>query len=209
MGDNSSITRNSSSGGAEVATVSRGNKHFQSVEGNPITRKHFVQFFTLAGDGTGQHRVIGDYSGASTEEWTITPGTDEVIVVTNIRMLIADGSALSTAAWGNLGVLSNGIGLRKADGTGTITDIFAGQGPITTLGSLQRYMTIDDNLTGALAWSGSHVATFEYPLIERFGGGLRLSDADGEFLGINLDDDFTGLDDMTTLAIGYYEDDGT
>lgn len=204
------IQRNSTTGGARVATHLRSAQdHYQSVEAEPVTRTPFSMFLTNTGDGTGTNfRAIADYSGASADEWYVAPAAGEVMVVTNLRLLIADGSALANSGWGNLAALPNGIEIKQRRTPGSPTDVFdllAGKGPITTLGALQRHMTIDDNLSGALAWTGSAQASFELNFAQRFGFGLRLVGDDADYIGVTLQDDFTGLVDMTFLVWGYYE----
>ena len=211
MAEDSSITRSSTSGGSQVATVLRGAKHYQSIEAGPVTRKPFSQFLSSAGDGTGTFRVITDYSGGSTDEFYIQPGSGEVMVVTSLHFLVADTGSLSTAAWVVGAALTNGIELKKRTDPATpvdVIDFFNGQA-VKTFGQMLRYADIDAMLTGALAWGGSAVATFLIDFHRRFGTGIRLSNADDEYLGLNLNDDFTGLDDMTVLAHGYYENDGS
>lgn len=213
MADN--VTLNPGTGGSVIATDEISSVHYQRMKMTygpdgtatdvsdstplPVESAYglpFARRLDTAGDGTGTKNATGDYSGAADDFYLEAAGSN--YYVERLRVYIRDESSpaiFSSEGYAATTALSNGISITVEDGgSPDLVDLTDGS-PITTNADWARFGTLE--FPGFTSGDGVMVVdiVFHRP--------IRLRASESEKLVVELNDDFTSLQEHSFTAIGY------
>lgn len=162
--------------------------------------KHFMELATLNNDGTTES-AIGNYSVTPASFQIVAPPGEE-IVIERMILSIVDGSISNAENYGGLGApLTNGIVISIKDLSGTIETLTPY--PILTNGDWAACCHDLSNHT-SVGGGSRDVITVRWTFT-RSGQPLVLRAAEGEYIEVLLNDDFTGLIKHRFFFQGYFE----
>ena len=157
----------------------------------------FYHYADTVGDGTGAKVATGDHSAGQHFKVSNPLASDNVIAINRMIVRIADTGPLSADKYGGLAALSNGVEVLLLDGSGaTFKDLTDGL-PIKTNGEWAR---VCHDVTIDRFGAGKHYVSVRWTFA-RAGQPVLLKP--GWALAVNLQDDFTGLEDHTFQFQGY------
>jgi hypothetical protein len=160
----------------------------------------FVRYVDTIGDGSGDKQAIGDYSGTSETVFKFAPGAGQVARVHRLMLQVEDVGTFDSAKYGNGITLANGISIATHDSTSELIDLTDGL-PIKTNADWGRICYDVSVLT--FGQGNEHlIARWTF---SKAGAPLRLDGDLGQYLGITLSDDFSGLVAHTFCLQGYWE----
>ena len=166
------------------------------------------QFLATTGKGatTGHSNAVANYStgagGTSGESFIIKPPSTAAYRVERMLVHVQDTGAFAAEEYGNLGsALTNGVVVRVATSTGTISDL-TGTIPIKSNAQWARHM-YDVRVD---TWSAGDEFLAARWSFWKSGYPLRLDGSNGEFLEVYLQDSCTGLVAHQFFVEGYIED---
>ena len=167
----------------------------------PIARKLDVD-----GDGTGNSSMNVNHSGAE-EEYFISPAASTVNRIKRLILVVVDGTGGLEDEFGNLNAaLTNGIKIQVKNGSGEVYDLIDDgatglNGTIKTNGDLMRLATDFQKIVEGT--SDIIRATFDFEAM--FGFPIRLDQTSGEYLAVSINDDLSGLTEMSAFVTGFVE----
>lgn len=159
--------------------------------------KLITRYLDTNGDGTGTKNAIADYSGAQ-EIFYIQPPAGDIYRIAKLLILVSGKkSSFDTDVYGSVPALTNGIGMRIQDDSGTIVDLTDGL-TVKRNGQWGR-LTHKTEL-----YEGSHGSSNSYFRVEctfaKFGQFMRLVGNNNERLEITVNDDFTDSSSSDALV---------
>jgi hypothetical protein len=160
----------------------------------------FSRYLDTVGDGSGTYNAIGDYGGG--QVFKLAPGADEVMSVARMIVSIRDSGAMSAEKYGFLNELSTGVTVGVYDNDGLLFLLTDADEPITSNAMWGGYCYDVDLKTFG---SGDEFLLVRWTFA-RFGAPIVLQGAYGQYLGVTLNDDMTGLVEQTFLGQGIYLD---
>ena len=191
------------SAGAYIALLDGAGGFFFATQigapaGNVITLDTPIDQAYVSGATVLETSFAMNVNGSSTTQvFQIGPvGSTIVVDITRVNGYIQDGSAMDDSLFGAISALTNGIVLRRSDGS--IENLWNAK----TNGDLALLSGVDFTYTEA-APSGSTGARFRitYAGASKHGVTVRLSD--GEILELLVQDDLTGLEAFNMMAQGH------
>jgi len=159
------------------------------------------RFLDTNGDGSGAKNVIGNYAGGSAETFFIAPPSDKKFVLSRMMVSIRDTGSMDSGLYGNGITITNGLTLKKKDGSGDILDMLDGL-TIKTNGDWGRHCY---DVSRSNFGSGDEYITVRWSFFRAGNKGINLSGAAGEFFELGLNDDFSGLVEHYYFIEGYEE----
>jgi hypothetical protein len=146
----------------------------------------FSRILVAASDGNKS--AARDHSGAAVD-YVIRPAADEILEVERLLVTIQDAGNLVNGKYGDntAALLTNGIIVARKNSNGILEDYTDGE-PIKANEHWGRYCYDYTTLEANSAPIGNVRWTFG-----KSGSPVRLTGADGEYLAITLEDDFSIL----------------
>lgn len=158
----------------------------------------FRRFMDSIGDGTGTKSANADFTALGGAR-RLTPAVDQIMRVTRLTVYVQDYTIDSGYYGGGL-TLSQGITFGVYNAGGKIVDLLDTM-YITQTGDYARH-GFDIQLMAFQ--TGDEMMAASYNFL-RAGFPLRLNGELGEYLRVDLADDFTALSEHTFLVEGYLE----
>lgn len=163
----------------------------------------FVRKLDTVGDGTGNSDFTGDYSGANATSARLNAAPNQVLTVTRLVIHIVDSTgSYNPSLYGGLAALTNGVKFSIKNDAGTLVDFSGngGAGPVKNMGSFSHYgkPEVADASQGTLSFA------VHWELYDKFHPGILLDGSDGDYLCVDFNDDFTGLNHHHFVAHGYH-----
>jgi len=163
-------------------------------------KRPLFRYADTVGDGTGNPDAIGDYEGNPTD-FKIKPNPGEIIRLARAILLVEDSGSFDSGFYGNGLTLTNG--LRPYFQTNGVRRYFVsgGQPPILTSGDVAGFChDLELRTWGA----GNQFLTARWTFTKAGIYFRVVGDTEDEF-GIELSDDFSGLEKHRFMMQGYYE----
>lgn len=166
--------------------------------GGPDVYDIFSRQMDTVGDGTGTVNANGNYS-VTAEEFKIVPSAGFDYYVHRMLVAVEDGATMAAAEYGNLGsALSNGIRVVKRTENEVLED-YTDSNPVTTNAEWSKWCYDAD----IKAWGpGDEFLAVRWTFANA-GYPVHLSNGNGEYLAVILNDDMTGLTTHSFVAQGY------
>ena len=162
---------------------------------NSRLQDNFYRYLTSDGRYDGGKQATGDHTPA--RFYVGSPG--RVITINRLIVHISDAANPSSDEYGNLGAaLTNGIAVNVKDVSGTVVLDLTDALPIKTNADWGR-VCYDVQLTSFGA--GNDFIQVRWTFAK---SGRPLTLPPGYTFGVDLNDDFTGLDGHTFMAQGHY-----
>jgi len=166
----------------------------ENLGGNQELQKdHFSTPLTDSGDGSNANQ---DYSGAP-ETFSLTPDLTEIFEVGSVIISIEDNGPFDSGFYGNNITLTNGILVRKYDGTQET--IFSPPGNVKTNANWVSIGNFPERLNWGTG-TDSFMVTISFET--NWGSPLRLDGSKNERLEFILNDDFDQLVSHYFIAQG-------
>jgi len=143
--------------------------------------------------------VIG--SLASPQSFKIEPLSTEVMHITRILIEMTHGTAGDNGLFGDLTTLTNGVVLRRYDGTTGTTGIFTVWKNNSDIVTDMYDVTYSARSGGGGAYGTNARGTFK-----EAGAIVYLDGSKGDYLEVLIQDDLSGLGSFRIKAQGHYED---
>ncbi len=168
------------------------------------TQKTIInQFMDTTGDGTGTKIATGNYSdaGDGLTSFKIAPGAGEIYRLSRLIVHIADEGVINTAAtYGQL-TLTNGVAMSAQ----TVNN----PGGVDPLMGINIFSTWDwgrycFDVLGTDYTTNLNIFQARWTF-QKAGQFVRLDGDAGDFLSVDLNDNFSGLNDHTFIIQGYIE----
>ena len=160
--------------------------------------RHLYRYMDSVGDGSGDESFIGDYSSAA-EEALLIPASNEIIKVARLIISAEDTSGMTAAKYGNMAALTNGVTIQKKNTTGVVTDITDG----VAIKTNAQYSALCYDADIKTWGQGNELLTARFTL-SKSGEPVILNGSLGEYLVVNLNDNFDGLISHKFMAQGTY-----
>ncbi len=158
------------------------------------TRGNYVSEF-LSDDGGTTKSYIGDYSGGSATvlKYTATQPT----VICRLIGIIDDAANPEPGEYGAIAALTNGISLAQFDSADTVLQRMVPASHPIKRNSDWATFCYDFTMEGTL--STNSLLAFRWT----FGKAKNLLLLDGDYIGLGLNDDLTGLTEHQFIVQGY------
>ena len=149
------------------------------------------QFLSTNGDGTGVTNINGDYSGGNTTNFAITASPGRVYQIERMVVTITDSTSnFQRASYGAIGGgLSTGLYFGVWDSLGNQIKAITTQ----TIKSNSDWANYCYD-TSVNVWSGGEESLHARWTFSKSGSPIFLDGDAGEYLGLIVEDDLTGLD---------------
>ena len=157
-----------------------------------------IRHLDTNGDGTGTKDATGDYSSSATE-FKIVPPADESYSIHRLTVVIEDGNNFEAELYGKGVELINGIAIKVKNGVVSVNDLTNGS-PILNNSGWTHLCGANIQLIG---WGGNEDQLIVDIVFTHLGIPLVLDGNDGEYLSIELNDNFSGLDGHYFVANGF------
>lgn len=154
------------------------------VTGDDTRRQPFVRYLDTNGDGTGTTNANGSYTN---ESFYIQPSTNEVIVLHEFRIYVADTSQFSITGYGSLTARTNGVIVKATVDSQEI--LLTNSHPLTTNGDIINFSSQADTYR----LQSSDTALIGRLSTDSFGTPLVLKGYTNDKLEVILNDSFVGL----------------
>jgi len=154
---------------------------------NLTDRLIFSRYLDTVGDGSGTKNANGNYSGGL-QEFKIVPGNNKIFIINRMIVQIRDSGQFTASTYGALGALNNGVFVRTKNGSGVKVD-------------LTDNLAIKSNAewgrvcydTQLISWGVGDSFILVRWTFGRSGTQIWLDNSRGDYLSVDLNDDFTGL----------------
>ena len=163
----------------------------------------FSRHLTATGYINGTMDVIGDYSTTSIDTFFVKAGADTTLRIEELIMVMADAaSGFKAAVYGATGdTLAVGIRIVVFDADTTVIVEITGGHAIVKNADYAMHTYETNKLVWDTPTTAYFTATWDFP--EHFGQYIRLTP--GQFFGIIVNDDLTGLNEHHFMTHGYIE----
>ena len=164
------------------------------------THPPLLRTLDTVGDGSGAHDFIGDYSVVATQA-IIKPPDNEIYMLTEFVAQYSDAGKFQQNVYGSLAAaLPNGLIIGAYDRENNLIFSLSNGNPIITNDLWAHLGYVGDLLEWGVATTTTLTAALDSI---SFGTEFPLNGNKGEYLKVDLSDNFTGLIDQTFLAKGY------
>jgi len=148
---------------------------------------NIYRYLDTNGDGTGTKSAIGNYSSSATS-FMIKPPDNYIYYLQRMIVMIEDGGAVDSGAYGNNITLTNGIHIHKSNDDGVILD-FTDEFPIKTNADWGKLCYDVHNVNFGL---GNEFVNVRWTFAKS-GAPLKIDGNRGEKFEVILNDNFSGL----------------
>lgn len=145
------------------------------------------QFASTNGDGTGTTNAVGDYSSAATKFTVETQPDQRFLVLRRMVVTIEDVGAPDSGSYGNNITLANGVEVNVYSADDTLAYTLTPDPVLTNA----NWATYCHDLTDHSFGTGNDTVTVRWTFTKANPDGITLDV--GEYLAIELNDDFTDL----------------
>ena len=164
------------------------------------TRKHIFQLLSSNGDGTGTTNAIGDYSSTPLS-LRLQLNEPELVKIRRMIVKVQDDGTFDAELYGNGITLTNGIRMYHRNKTNDILEEITAF-PIKSTGDWAGHCYDVNHFTFG---TGDEIISVRWTFANS-GLDLIVNFAEGEYIEILLNDDFTGLVEHKFQVQGYYND---
>lgn len=166
------------------------------VYSSPVQNEIFSKKADTVGDGSGTENMNVDGSSTSVL-FKIAPPAGEIWQVTRLILYVEDGGTFDSGFWGNNITLSTGLDVevQSESFTGDIAEAIKTSGEMTALCF---------DITHQNFGQGNEFCAWRWTF-SKAGGNIRLIGDDGDYIGIEVNDDIDGLVKQYATFQGFKE----